>query len=78
MNDEEEGKGSKEEDETHNDLDGNNEPKQGENDEGLDAANRMCGFLANRQFSSNQTDYFLTSLQKPKRRRNKKRKTLIK
>lgn len=40
MNDEEEGKGSKEEDEKHNELDGNNEPKQGENDEGLDAANR--------------------------------------
>lgn len=42
MNDEEEGKGSKEEGDAHNDLDANNEPKQGENDDGLDAANRKC------------------------------------
>lgn len=40
MNDEEEGKGSKEEDDKHNNLDSNNDPQQGENEEeGLDAAN---------------------------------------
>lgn len=49
MNDEEEGKGSKEEDDTHNNLDANNEPKQGENEEGLDAANRMCYFWQSRR-----------------------------
>lgn len=41
MKDEEDGKGSKEENETHNDLDGNDKPEQGEHEnEGLDAANR--------------------------------------
>lgn len=45
MNDDEEGKGSKEEDDTHNNLDANNEPKQGENDDGLDAANRKRHFF---------------------------------
>lgn len=47
MNDEEEGKGSKEEDDTHNNLESNSESKQGEKEDGLDAADSKrptCSF----------------------------------